>query len=411
MLKKYFFFLSFFVLAVIAYAFGSFQSQTAKASDVCSIDNSQECESTAEAQTFGDSGHTDDCDKTIYVFYGEDCSHCRDFEKYLSENILKDHPEIKIERLEVWHNADNYNKMLLLLSERGIKARSVPTIIVGHQVFVGYASDELSGTEIKKSIYDLYCIDEQVEERSLQIPLVGTVNISSLSVPILTIVLGLIDGFNPCAMWALVALITILIAAKDRKKIRLVGSIFLLSSWLIYYIFMVFYLNTFKFLAFATFIRYIIGVLAIFAGAWYLNEFRTYQPGVCKVTSSKKQKSILEKMKAVANRKSLILVILGVIALAVSVNLIEMVCSIGLPVIYTQILSLNNLPAWQHYLYLVLYNTLYMADDIIVFFMASKTLNFVQLNHKYDRTMKLIGGLLIVILGFILIFRPELLGS
>jgi cytochrome c biogenesis protein CcdA len=78
-------------------------------------------------------------------------------------------------------------------------------------------------------------------------------------------------------------------------------------------------------------------------------------------------------------------------------------------VIYTQILSLSNLPAWQHYLYLALYNTLYMADDIIVFIIAAKTLNFVQLNHKYDRAMKLVGGLLIIVLGLILIFRPELL--
>lgn len=381
------------------------------AADVCDLSNKDQCESSGEAQTYGDSGHTDQCDKTIYVFYGEECSHCRDFEKYLSENILKNHPEIKVERLEVWHNSENYQKMLSLLSERGIKARSVPTVIVGHQVFVGYASDELSGTEIKQSIYDLYCIDEEVGERSLQIPLVGEVNISSLSVPILTIVLGLIDGFNPCAMWALVALITILIATKDKKKIRLVGSIFLLSSWLIYYLFMIFYLNTFKFLAFATAVRYLIGALAIFAGLWYLNEFRTYQPGVCKVTSSKKQKSILERMKSVANRQSLILLIFGVVALAVSVNLIEMVCSIGLPVIYTQILSLSNLPAWQHYLYLALYNTLYMADDIIVFIIAAKTLNFVQLNHKYDRAMKLIGGLLIIALGLILIFRPELLNT
>jgi len=410
MLRKYLHYISFFVLALTIFAFNYSLPQTTKASDVCSIDNSQECESTGEAQTYGDSGHTDDCDKTIYVFYGAECSHCEDFERYLSENILKDHPEIKVERFEVWHNQENYQKMLALLSERGIKARSVPTVIVGHQVFVGYASDELSGTEIKKSIYGLYCIDEKVEERSLQIPFVGAVNISSLSVPVLTVVLGLIDGFNPCAMWALVALITILIATKDRKKIRLVGIIFLFSSWLIYYLFMVFYLNTFKFLAFATFIRYIIGAPAIFAGAWYLNEFRTYQPGVCKVTSSKKQKNILERMKAVANRESLILIIFGVIALAVSVNMIEMVCSIGLPVIYTQILSMSNLPAWQHYLYLALYNTLYMADDIIVFIIAAKTLNFVALNQKYDRWMKLIGGLLIIVLGLILIFRPELLG-
>mgnify|MGYP001006344085 CR=1 FL=1 len=293
--------------------------------------------------------------------------------------------------------------------ERGVEAKNVPVLFVGHQTFIGYATNELTGPEIKQSVFDLYCIKEQAGERSVNIPLVGTVAISSLSLPVLTLVLGVIDGFNPCAMWALFALISILIATKDSKKIRLVGSIFILSSWLIYFLFMSLYLNTFQLLAFVAWIRYLIAIVALVAGFFYLRDFKNYQPGVCKVTNQKQQKSIIDRMKSVPSKNSIILIILGVIALAVSVNMIEMICSLGLPVIYTQILSLANLSTWQYYLYIALYNTLYMADDITIFLIAAITLNYVNLNHKYDRWMKLVGGVLVFALGLILILKPSLL--
>ena len=114
-------------------------------------------------------------------------------------------------------------------------------------------------------------------------------------------------------------------------------------------------------------------------------------------------------MKKVASSNSLILLIIGVIALAFSVNLVEMMCSLGLPVVYTQILSMSHLPSWQYYLYLALYNTLYMADDIVVFIIAAVTMNYVHLNNKYEKWMKLVGGVLILVLGLILIFKPSLL--
>lgn len=117
----------------------------------------------------------------------------------------------------------------------------------------------------------------------------------------------------------------------------------------------------------------------------------------------------MDKMKKVASQNSAWLIIVGVVAIAFSVNLVEMVCSLGLPVIYTQILSINNLPQWQYYLYLALYNTLYMADDIIVFIIAATTLNYVHLNNKYDRWMKLVSGVLIIAIGLILALKPDLL--
>jgi len=394
--------------------FGLLPNLKANAQDsgaVCSVDNSEQCAETSEPTVVGNqSDHSDDCDKTIYVYYGEECSHCHDLEIYLDKMLLG-HPEIAVKRYEVWHNDENLKQLKQKASERGIEAKNVPVVFVGHQTFIGYASDELTGVEIKKSIYDLYCIEDKVEEKSITIPFINkNINYSSLSLPALTVILGVVDGFNPCAMWALIALVTILLATEDKRKIRLIGSVFIISSWLIYFMFMAFYLNTFQLLTFVVWLRYLIGALALFAGAAYIKDFITYKPGVCKVTNAKQQKGLMDKMKRVASQNSAWLIIVGVVAIAFSINLVEMVCSLGLPVIYTQILSINNLPQWQYYLYLALYNTLYMADDIIVFIIAATTMNYVHLNNKYDRWMKLVGGVLIIAIGLILALKPDLLG-
>ncbi len=377
-------------------------------SGVCSIDPEVECseeDSTTEG-TIAESEVSDE--KIVYFFYGEECARCEEEEAFLDElQVL--HPEIKIERYEVWHDEKNLEFFKEFAEGKGFGATVVPTTIISDQYFIGYASRELSGTQIEKAIYDLYEIDAEVGERAITIPFYGKVEIASLSLPIITIVLGLIDGFNVCAMWALVALVTILIATHDMGKIRLIGATFLISSWIIYYIFMAIYLNTFALLAAISIIRIIIGLLAIFAGVWYLREFARYDPTTCKVTNSKQQTTIITKMRDLTKVKSFWLLIAGVIALAFSVNLIEMVCSIGLPAVFSQILVLSDIPKWQSYLYLALYNTLYMLDDVVVFIVAAATMNYVSINHKYDRWTKLVGGVLVLALGIILIFRPELL--
>ncbi len=351
---------------------------------------------------------SENCDKVVYLFYSLDCPHCKLEKKYL-EQLGKDYPQIEFKEYEVKYDSDNRELFLNKLDEIGKSYKGVPTTIVGDQVIYGYASDELSGTEIKNKIFDLYCIGDEKEEKSVDLPFWGNIEIKNLSIPVLTIVLGLIDGFNPCAMWALVALITILLATKDRKKIKLIGSVFLISSWIIYYCFIAFYLNTFLLLSFTDIVRYIIGIVALVVGVVYLRDFIAYKPGVCKVTSQKQQKSILDRMKKLTESKSTIFIIFGIIALAFSVNLVEMVCSIGLPVIFSEILAVSNISLLQKYFYLALYNILYMLDDFVIFIIAATTLKYVNVGSKYERWMKLVGGVMIIALGVILAFRPDLL--
>lgn len=232
------------------------------------------------------------------------------------------------------------------------------------------------------------------------------IDYSQLSLPGLTIVLGLLDGFNPCAMWVLVFLLTLLINTKDRKKIWLIGGTFIFISGLVYYLFMAAWLNAFLFIGYLKIARIIIGVGAIIFGVINIKDAIKYR-GQCKVGKSRFK--IIEKIKAILAPRALPASLLGVIFLAFTVNLFELLCSAGFPAIYTATLTMAHLPGWQYYLYLLAYIILYMLDDLIIFIAAVLTLRLLSLTHKFSFYSNLIGGLLMVILGLLLIFRPEAL--
>jgi hypothetical protein len=149
--------------------------------------------------------------------------------------------------------------------------------------------------------------------------------------------------------------------------------------------------------------------VAIGAGFYYLREFWKNPEGVCKVTSSPSRRWIMDKLKNIAQRRQLIIALGGIILIAFAVNLIELICSAGLPAIYTQVLALSDLPSWQYYFYLIFYIFIFMLDDMLVFIVAMVTLQMTGLSGKYSRYANLIGGIIILILGALLILRPEIL--
>lgn len=242
----------------------------------------------------------------------------------------------------------------------------------------------------------------------INLPLLGNFDISNASLPVLTVVLGLIDGFNPCAMWSLVFLLTLLIKTKERKKVWLIGGTFIFVSGSIYYLFMIAWLNAFLFISYLTVARWVIGLSAIAFGVYNIRDAIKYR-GKCKVTNSKSKYQFIEKVKAFARPKALPASILGVALLAASVNMIELLCSAGFPAVYTASLSISHLPAWQYYLYILGYILFYMLDDVLIFALAVITMRMVSMTEKYTFYSNLIGGAVIVILGFLLIFRPETL--
>ena len=241
---------------------------------------------------------------------------------------------------------------------------------------------------------------------TVNLPLVGDLETKSFSLPLLTIIFGGIDGFNPCAMWVLLFLITMLINIKNKKRMWTLGVIFIVASALVYFLFMAAWLNFFLFLGWLFWIRLLIAIFAIGAGIYHIREFILNKDATCKVEKSEKRKKTFDKIKAIIERQNIGLAILGIIILAAAVNLVELLCSTGLPAIYTSILTLTDLATWQYYLYLLFYIVIFMIDDLIIFFIAMFTLRTVGISTKYSRWTSLIGGIIMIIIGLLLIIKP-----
>ena len=313
-------------------------------------------------------------------------------------------------------------------------------LVIGEKYFVGYESNETTGTEISNEIercIEHGCIDNLSElllgEKKLNTTstpkgviissgtnsennsplyletyIFGKINIKDISLPLATILIALVDGFNPCAMWILIFLITMLINMKDKRKLYILGSTFIFTSGIVYFFFLSAWFNFFKLVGYVYWIKVIIGIIAIVSGILHIKS-ALFSKGGCHATNEKQRESIIERIKKVLGEKSFVLAIFGIVTLAISVNLIEVVCSAGLPAVYTNLLSSIKLSPFEYYFYLFLYVIIFMLDDLIIFFIAVKTFEVTGITKKYTKWSSLIGGIIILIIGIILIIKPELL--
>jgi len=362
-----------------------------------------------------------------YLFWTEGCPLCSQ-EKVFLNKIKDQYPNFKITYLNV-SQEKNTEILKQVIKELNIESPALPMLVIGEKTIVGWRSEETSGKAIREAMncyLEQECPDlvgkiltrftplgKSTKEKPLpdkiKIPLIGEIETKNLSLPALAIILGGLDGFNPCAMWVLIFLISLLLKMEDRKRMWILGLTFLAVSAGVYFLFMSAWLNLILFLGFIFWIRLIVGIVAISSGVYNLKDYFTNPEASCKVTSTSQKKTIIEKMKQVVSSRGFLLSLIGIIVLAAAVNLIELVCSAGFPVIFTQILALSNLEKWQYYFYMLLYIFVFMLDDMIIFVGAMVTLRLTGITNKYSRFSRLIGGILMLLIGILLIFKPELL--
>jgi len=367
----------------------------------------------------------------MYLFYGDGCPHCAEEEEFLEE-YLQTEKSAKLVKFEVWHSEDNRKKWVKIQDKLNNHSNGVPYLIIGDNVISGYLDgvtneriiDQINKAKSSKKYVDVVSKilnDEEVviekekkkkeEVKEYDLPILGKVNPRKVSLPLLSVVLGLVDGFNPCAMWILIFLITMLINGKDRKRMWILGLTFILTSGLVYLAFMLAWLNLATFINQIVYIRIIIAAVAILVGLFNLKKYieaRKKDDG-CDVVDSKNRKKIMNNIMKIMKERSFLLAIFGIILLAASVNLIEMMCSIGLPLIFTQILSLNNLSTGTYALYMFLYILFFLIDDIIVFAIAMITFKVTGISTKYSKYAHLVAGILTILIGLLLIIKPSIL--
>jgi thiol-disulfide isomerase/thioredoxin len=400
-------------------------------------------------------------DVNIYFFWGDGCPHCANEKIYL-EYLRDKYPFVTLYDYEVYNNGENKDLLKEIGSAMDMNIAGVPFTVIGEKYFIGWSDNadlKLSMEETIKCAQENKCGDviaqiagitnpvtnglpqsfddyteshgEEIpivedenliataEEKPLyeltpvslipetiKVPIIGEINIKNLSLPIITIIFGALDGFNPCAMWVLLFLISMLMGMENKKRMWILGIAFLVASASVYYIFMAAWLNLLLFIGFIFWIRVGIGAVALLGGGFNLKEYFKNPEGACKVTGTEKRQKVFQRLKEITQQKSFWLALIGIILLAFAVNLVELVCSAGLPAVYTQILALSNLPTWQYYAYIGLYILVFLLDDLIVFFVAMTTLHITGATSKYSRFSHLIGGILMIIIGLLLIFKP-----
>lgn len=341
----------------------------------------------------------------LYFFRMDGCPHCAEEEKWL-ENIKDKYGDyLNIYDYEIKNSNKNreyyYNVKKVLNDEI---TKSVPYTVIGETYFVGFS--ETISEQIENKIKEL--IDENVKSSNdVKIPLLGKVNMKKVSIPLVATILGAVDGFNPCAMWILLLLINMCISIKDKKKMKVVGFTFVLSSGLVYFLSM---LGIGVILDFTTviYIRNIIAILAIILGIYNLYVYvKTRKDTGCHVMKKEKRKTVITKINKILSNKSFILMILGTVLLSVSVNLVELACSLGFPTIFLEILSLNKIHGFGKIIYLLIYIFFYIIDDLIILILSLKAFETKGISTKYNKYVNLIGGILLLLMGILLIFKPD----
>lgn len=366
----------------------------------------------------------------VYVFWAKGCPHCARALNYLSR-LETELPGMRLHGLEITGNSDYMKAFQKLSRSRYPDPPRVPLIVIGEQRFAGYHTDTTTGTVLRDAILD--CLHDSCPDqvqplladhspsltitdtspvtselpRVIELPIIGPLEIDKLSLPVLTMVLGAVDGFNPCAMWTLVFLLGLLVGITSRMRRWTLGIVFIATSALVYYLIMAAWLNVLLFIGIVVWIRIVIGIIAVTAGLWALREYVLHPQVVCKVTQSEHRRNVLESLRNLAAEPRFFMAILGIAALAFAVNIVELLCSAGIPAVYVQVLTMSNLSQWQYHGYLALYILVFMLDDLVVFFTAMATLEVSGLTGSYSRWANLIGGIVLLVLGSLLILRPE----
>ena len=363
----------------------------------------------------------------IYLFYSETCPHCHDADKTINE-LIKNQKYVNYYKYECTKDTNAYNRSILNQAANLLEVKEVafPFVVIGNNHFIGYADflkkdyqetiNFYKENEYKDQIGILLgLIDEngkpiikQDKEYKIDIPIIGEVNLKNLSLPIIAIIIGFTDGFNPCAMWVLLFLITMLLNVKDKRKMWILGLTFIFTSGFIYFLFMMAWLQITDYMNQITILRNLIALFAIIFGGYNLyNYFKTRKSDGCTIIKKEKRNFFINKIKNVIANKSFILSIIGIIVVACLVNLVELLCSMGLPIMFTEILSLNNLTYNKYIFYIAIYILFFMLDDILIFVISMITLKQTAISTKYNKYSHLIGGIIMILIGILMFFKPE----
>ncbi|MCX6055815.1 MAG: hypothetical protein NTZ74_13065 [Chloroflexi bacterium] len=376
----------------------------------------------------------------IYFFWGDGCPHCAKAKPFLEE-LARKNPEVQIKAFEVWNDKSNLELLKKFAAGFGFEPKSVPLILMGDRYWEGYS--DYIGEEITKAVAQ-YQISGYVDkgaqfldgaaltpmpitenatpvptstpeaagDKVIKIPLLGNVDISQQSLFISTLLISFVDGFNPCSIWVLTMLLSITLHAGSRKKVLIIGFVFLTVTAGVYALFIAGLFTVFRVVSFVGWIRGVVAVVALFFALINIKDYFWYKEGLSFTIDDKHKPGIYQKIRKVMDAgDSFWGLVGGTIVLSAGVSLIEFSCTAGFPVLWTNLLSAQNVSTLTFILLLLVYMFIYQIDELGIFLVAVFTLKSSKLEEKQGRILKLIGGVLMLTLAAVMLINPSLMSD
>jgi len=369
----------------------------------------------------------------LYYFFSPTCPHCQAAKPFLDELAARK-PWLEINRYVVKDNPENARFYFNTARSLGVEALSVPGFVFCRQVVIGYDSKETTGAELERAIDA--CHAERAAHSgaaaspdtggsaaagsqpaamqgkpatTIRLPVIGTVDTQALSLPLLTVVLAGVDAFNPCAFFVLLFLLSLLVHAKSRTRMMIVGGTFVLFSGVVYFIFMAAWLNVFLIAGELRVITIIAGLIALTVAALNIKDYFWFKEGPSLSIPDAAKPGLFKRMREVVTTGNMGPMLASTVLLAIVANSYELLCTAGFPMVYTRTLTLAKLESWQYYAWLAAYNVIYVLPLLAIVIVFTRTMGARKLSESEGRILKLVSGFMMLGFGLVLLLAPNLL--
>jgi hypothetical protein len=309
-------------------------------------------------------------------------------------------------RHDVVTEHDQLERLAALSLEHGVASPGVPSFLVCGSFIVGFDRPETTGTELRRRL-GLDAPRLALAPDAVETKLFGQLRVSELGLPAFTLAVGLVDGFNPCAMWVLMFLLSLLVNLRSRRRILAIAGVFVVVSGAVYYAFMAAWLNVLLIVGLSRTLQIALGLVAVGIGGVHIKDFFAFGRGPTLGVPESAKPGIYARVRRVVQAEDMAGALVAVSLVALVVNLVELLCTAGLPALYTQILVLHELSRIEHHGYLLLYNLAYVADDALMLGIVVYTLERHKLQERHGRYLKLLSGFVISALGVLMLVAPE----
>ena len=365
----------------------------------------------------------------IYLFWGDGCPHCAT-EKPVLQSLASANPRVTVQEYEVWYNEENRQKLLQMADFYNFEANGVPVTFIGDKYWIGY-SDQL-GEDIKNEVDACLangCVDAgagilnsnprqttpsqvQTSQDVLIVPLIGEVDLATQSLAVSTLLISFVDGFNPCSVWVLTMLLSLTLHTGSRRKVLLIGLIFLTVTAAVYGLFIAGLFTMLTVVNFVGWIQVVVALVALFFGLVNLKDYFFYKEGLSFTIDDSAKPGIFQRIRRVMDGSQSFWGLAGAtVVMSAGVSLVEFSCTAGFPVLWTNLLVAQKAGAATFLLLLLLYLFIYQIDELGIFLVAVYSLKASRMEEKHGRILKLIGGVLMVTLAGVMVIDPTAMST